>query len=79
MTADRDKIDKVVRIIAEGRAWGDAALPLCMPGPGLGGPPVRGSGSASPCFSSGLVKPLPAPGQRRRTSCGRATTAEQAA
>src|SRR4029453_8008774 len=27
MTADRDKIDKVVRIIAEGRAWGVDILP----------------------------------------------------
>jgi DNA polymerase-3 subunit alpha len=27
MTADRDKIDKVVRIIAEGRAWGVEILP----------------------------------------------------
>jgi DNA polymerase-3 subunit alpha len=27
MTADRDKIEKVVRIIAEGRAWGVAILP----------------------------------------------------
>src|SRR4029079_19340487 len=27
MTADRDKIEKVVRIIAEGRAWGVDILP----------------------------------------------------
>src|SRR6185369_9480231 len=27
MTADRDKIEKVVRIIAEGRAWGVEILP----------------------------------------------------
>jgi DNA polymerase-3 subunit alpha len=27
MTADRDKVDKVVRIIAEGRAWGVETLP----------------------------------------------------
>jgi len=26
-------------------AWGDAGLLLCLPGPGLGGPPVRGSGT----------------------------------
>ena len=27
-------------LVTEELAWGDAALPLCMPGPGLGGPPV---------------------------------------
>ncbi|MFO0678990.1 MAG: acyl-CoA dehydrogenase family protein [Polyangiaceae bacterium] len=32
-------------ILAEEMAWGDAALVLCMPGPGLGGPPVRASGT----------------------------------
>ena len=32
-------------LVTEELAWGDAALPLCMPGPGLGGPPVRGSGT----------------------------------
>jgi acyl-CoA dehydrogenase len=30
---------------AEEMAWGDAGLLLCIPGPGLGGPPVRGSGT----------------------------------
>jgi acyl-CoA dehydrogenase len=30
---------------AEEMAWGDPALLMCLPGPGLGGPPVRGSGT----------------------------------
>ena len=33
-------------ISAEELSWGDAGLLLCVPGPGLGGPPVRGSGTA---------------------------------
>jgi acyl-CoA dehydrogenase len=32
-------------VAAEEMAWGDPGLLLCMPGPGLGGPPVRGSGT----------------------------------
>jgi acyl-CoA dehydrogenase len=32
---------------AEEMAWGDAGLLLCIPGPGLGGPPVRSSGTAA--------------------------------
>lgn len=32
-------------VASEEMAWGDAALLLCVPGPGLGGPPVRGSGT----------------------------------
>jgi len=32
-------------IAAEEMAWGDGGLLLCLPGPGLGGPPVRGSGT----------------------------------
>jgi acyl-CoA dehydrogenase len=32
-------------IALEEMAWGDAALLLCVPGPGLGGPPVRASGT----------------------------------
>ena len=32
-------------LAAEEIAWGDAGLLLCLPGPGLGGPPVRSSGT----------------------------------
>lgn len=32
-------------LASEELAWGDPALLLCLPGPGLGGPPVRGSGT----------------------------------
>jgi acyl-CoA dehydrogenase len=32
-------------VAAEEMAWGDAGLLLCLPGPGLGGPPIRGSGT----------------------------------
>jgi acyl-CoA dehydrogenase len=32
-------------IATEELAWGDAALLLCLPGPGLGAPPVRASGT----------------------------------
>jgi acyl-CoA dehydrogenase len=32
-------------ILLEELAWGDAGLLLCMPGPGLGGPPVTSSGT----------------------------------
>ncbi len=32
-------------LAAEEMAWGDAGLLLCLPGPGLGGPPVRSTGT----------------------------------
>src|SRR5258706_6615004 len=32
-------------VAAEEMAWSDAGLLLCLPGPGLGGPPIRGSGT----------------------------------
>lgn len=32
-------------MLSEELAWGDPALLLCLPGPGLGGPPVRSSGT----------------------------------
>jgi len=32
-------------LASEELAWGDAGLLMCLPGPGLGGPPVRGSGT----------------------------------
>jgi acyl-CoA dehydrogenase len=32
-------------IASEEMAWGDAGLMLCLPGPGLGGPPVRATGT----------------------------------
>jgi acyl-CoA dehydrogenase len=32
-------------LASEEMAWGDAGLMLCLPGPGLGGPPVRATGT----------------------------------
>jgi acyl-CoA dehydrogenase len=32
-------------LASEELAWGDAGLMMCIPGPGLGGPPVRASGT----------------------------------
>src|SRR5579859_80863 len=45
--AERKKRQPAVTttIALEELAWGDAALLLCFPGPGLGGPPVRASGT----------------------------------
>ncbi len=34
-------------VAAEEMSWADAGLLLCVPGPGLGGPPVRASGTPS--------------------------------
>jgi acyl-CoA dehydrogenase len=38
--------NRTAAIGAEELAWADAAMLLCMPGPGLGGPPVRATGTA---------------------------------
>ncbi|HLM75274.1 MAG TPA: acyl-CoA dehydrogenase family protein [Polyangiaceae bacterium] len=38
--------NRTAAIGAEELAWADAAMLLCIPGPGLGGPPVRGTGTA---------------------------------
>ncbi len=32
-------------VVAEEMSWGDAGVLLCFPGPGLGGPPVRATGT----------------------------------
>ncbi len=47
---DRDpnrpsEINRTSAIAAEELAWADAAIPLSVPGPGLGGPPVRATGT----------------------------------
>jgi acyl-CoA dehydrogenase len=43
---DRPSEKNMLSVIgAEEMAWGDAALPISLPGPGLGGPPVRITGT----------------------------------
>jgi acyl-CoA dehydrogenase len=37
--------NRTAAIASEELAWADAAMVLCMPGPGLGGPPVRATGT----------------------------------
>lgn len=37
--------NRTAAIGAEELAWADAAMLLCIPGPGLGGPPVRATGT----------------------------------
>jgi acyl-CoA dehydrogenase len=37
--------NRTAAVGAEELAWADAAMLLCMPGPGLGGPPVRATGT----------------------------------
>ncbi|MCC6214417.1 MAG: acyl-CoA dehydrogenase family protein [Polyangiaceae bacterium] len=37
--------NRTAAVGAEELAWADAAIMLCLPGPGLGGPPVRASGT----------------------------------
>jgi acyl-CoA dehydrogenase len=46
-TAERKKrqTNLTTVVVAEELAWGDAGLLLSVPGPGLGGPPVRASGT----------------------------------
>jgi acyl-CoA dehydrogenase len=39
--------NRTAAIGAEELAWADAAMMLCLPGPGLGGPPVRATGTPS--------------------------------
>src|SRR5271154_5001459 len=38
--------NRTAAVGAEELAWADAALLLCLPGPGLGAPPVRATGTA---------------------------------
>jgi acyl-CoA dehydrogenase len=43
--AEKKSSNLTTLIVVEEMAWGDAALLLCVPGPGLGGPPIRASGT----------------------------------
>ena len=43
--SDTSSINRNTLIGAEEMAWGDAGLLLCLPGPGLGAPPVRATGT----------------------------------
>src|SRR5271170_6362897 len=44
-TGDTKSVNLNTVIGAEEMAWGDAGLLLCLPGPGLGAPPVRATGT----------------------------------
>jgi acyl-CoA dehydrogenase len=39
------EVNRTSAIAAEELAWADAAIPLSVPGPGLGGPPIRATGT----------------------------------
>jgi acyl-CoA dehydrogenase len=45
-TGDTKSLNVNTVMGAEEMAWGDAGLLLCLPGPGLGAPPVRATGTA---------------------------------
>ena len=42
---DHGSMNRTTLLGAEEMAWGDASLLLCLPGPGLGAPPVRATGT----------------------------------
>ena len=44
-TARPSEANRTAAVGAEELAWADAAMLLCLPGPGLGGPPVRATGT----------------------------------